>query len=234
MGRRATRARAGPGSTDDPVQSDALVRNGLARAREAGDQLAIVDGLELLADVAQARGDDAMAVRLWAGASSARAALDHARAAKDGRPPPTTPRARPSGSAPSGWAPCGRREALAVDAALAYMTRRHGRQRRPDRVVRPDPPSSRWPPRRRAPHQPRDRATACCFRATVKTHLLRTSSPSSGSAVSLSSPRRPCVEGWLTRESTRSRGCHGGGVELREAETRSRSRRCTGLPPISR
>jgi len=123
-----TRARI----TDDPVRGDALVRDGLDRARAAGDQLAVIDSIELLADTAEERGDDAMAVRLWAGASSARAALGYAAPASS----QPAHRSRVEGAiqrlgaerARNLWA---EGEALTVDEAVAYATRRHGRRRRP-------------------------------------------------------------------------------------------------------
>ena len=166
-----TRARI----TDDPAQRDALVRDGLDRARAAGDQLALVDGIELLADIAEERGDDAMAVRLWAGASSARAALGYARRASS--EPPHRPRLEGAiqrlgaERASNLWA---EGEALSVDEAVAYATRRHGRRGRPSIGWYSLTPSELEVTYLVAEHRTNPEIARLLFisRATVKTHLV--------------------------------------------------------------
>jgi len=166
-----TRARI----SEDPVLTDALVRDGLARAGAAGDQIGVVDGLELLADVALEREDDAMAMRLWAGASSARSALGYVYPARGlsvhrERLAGATQRIGAERTATL-WA---EGAALAVDEALAYATRRHGHRKRPATGWYSLTPSELEVAHLVAEHRTNPEIARMLFvsRATVKTHLL--------------------------------------------------------------
>jgi predicted ATPase/DNA-binding CsgD family transcriptional regulator len=161
--------------TDDPVRSDALVQEGVARARDAGDQLAVIDGLELLADMAEERHDDKVAVRLWAAASAAREALGYRRVLRRepgyrqriGR---ATARLGPERTTTT-WA---EGAALTVDQAVAYGSRRHGRRRRPTTGWYSLTPAELEVAQLVAQHRSNPEIARLLFmsRATVKTHLV--------------------------------------------------------------
>jgi predicted ATPase/DNA-binding CsgD family transcriptional regulator len=160
---------------DDPVQGEALVHQGLALAREGDDQLGFVDGLEALADLAMKRGDDPMAVRLWAAASSARASLGYTRNARDRavheeRLGDWTKRLGTERTTTL-WTDG---EGLRLEEALAYAARRRGSRRRPTAGWHSLTPAESEVARLVAQHRTNPEIARLLFisRATVKTHLL--------------------------------------------------------------
>jgi predicted ATPase/DNA-binding CsgD family transcriptional regulator len=160
---------------DDPVRGEALVHKGLALASEGGDQLGLVDGLEALADLSAKRGDDPMAVRLWAAASSARASLGYARAARDKavheeRLGDWTKRLGEERTT-AFWA---EGETLGVSEALAYAARRRGPRGRPTTGWYSLTPAESEVVRLVAQHLTNPEIAQLLFisRATVKTHLF--------------------------------------------------------------
>jgi predicted ATPase/DNA-binding CsgD family transcriptional regulator len=160
---------------DDPAQGEALVHQGFALAREGGDQLVLVDGLEALADLAMKRRDDPMAVRLWAAASSARASLGYARTARD-----KAAREELVGGATKrlgaerATALRAEGEGLSLDDALAYAARGRGSRRRPRIGWYSLTPAESEVTRLIAQHRTNPEIARLLFisRATVKTHLL--------------------------------------------------------------
>ena len=159
----------------DVQEAESLVHEALNLARDAGDQMGLVDGLELLALLAAEQDSNKEAVRLWAAADSQRAELGYARFPVDRAPyESAVSRAKQAlGSEEFGaaWAEGAK---LSLDEAIAYAARGRGERRRPSTGWASLTPSELEVVRLVGEHLSNPEIAARLFvsRATVKTHLV--------------------------------------------------------------
>ena len=161
-------------STDDPSRAETMVNVALARSNAAGDRLALVDGVEYLAAMAEARSDDSVALRLWSAAATARDVLGCARQPRHDaayRHAVGRSRERLGEDAATAWS---EGECLSLEDALTYASRGSGRRRRPAAGWHSLTPTEMEVVRLVAEHRSNPEIAQKLFisRATVKTHLI--------------------------------------------------------------
>ncbi len=115
----------------DLREAESLTHKALSLGREAGDQLGLVDALELLGRLVAELGSPKEAVRLWAAADSLRAVLGYRFAVDRAGLEADLAQAR-QGLGPddfaAGWAEGSK---LSLEEAIAYAARGRGERRRP-------------------------------------------------------------------------------------------------------
>ncbi|HKA48890.1 MAG TPA: LuxR C-terminal-related transcriptional regulator [Candidatus Dormibacteraeota bacterium] len=159
---------------DDLQQAESLAHEAFGLAREAGDQLGLVDALELLARLAAAQDSLKDAVRLWGAAESRRAGLGYRF---------TTDRAANEAAIARARRAVGRDEfarawaegaKLSMEEAIAYAARGRGERRRPTAGWASLTPTEVEVVRLVGQHLSNPEIAARMFvsRATVKTHLV--------------------------------------------------------------
>jgi ATP/maltotriose-dependent transcriptional regulator MalT len=156
-------------------EAESLANEALDLARQAGDQLGLVDALELLARLASDQDSPKEAVRLWAVAESLRAELGYVRfPVEQGPYDAAVARARealgPDGFA-AAWAEGAK---LSTEEAIAYAARGRGERKRPTAGWASLTPSELDVVRLVGGHLSNPEIAARLFvsRATVKTHLV--------------------------------------------------------------
>jgi DNA-binding CsgD family transcriptional regulator len=159
----------------DVQEAETLAHEALGLGREAGDQLGVVDALELLARLAAEQESHREAARLWAAAESLRAQLGYARfPAEQPGYEAALAQAR-EGVGPnafrSAWDEGAR---LSADEAIAYAARGRGERKRPTTGWASLTPSELEVVRLVGEHLSNPEIAARLFvsRATVKTHLV--------------------------------------------------------------
>ncbi|HKA11291.1 MAG TPA: LuxR C-terminal-related transcriptional regulator [Candidatus Dormibacteraeota bacterium] len=159
----------------DLKAAESLAHEALSLAREAGDQLGLVDGLELLARLVAEQESAREAVRLWSAAESLRAELGYARFPVDRgvHESALAQAAQALGQSEfaAAWAEGVK---LSPDAAIAYAARGRGERRRPSNGWASLTPSELEVVRLVGQHLTNPEIAARLFvsRATIKTHLL--------------------------------------------------------------
>jgi len=158
----------------DLLGAESLIHEALSLGREAGDQMGLVDGLELLGQLADEQNSNREAVRLWAAADALRNELDYRfaldRAAHEAALDRTKEHLGQDEFA-TAWAEGAK---LSVDEALAYAARGRGERKRPSTGWASLTPSELEVVRLVGEHLSNPEIAARLFvsRATVKTHLV--------------------------------------------------------------
>jgi predicted ATPase/DNA-binding CsgD family transcriptional regulator len=125
--RAKLRAREG-----DLHEAESSAHEALALGRDAGDQLGLVDGLELLARLAAQQESAKEAVRLWAAAESLRAELGYVRFPVEQGPYEAAVASAKQAVGPDVFAAAWAEGAkLSLEEAIAYAARGRGERRRP-------------------------------------------------------------------------------------------------------
>ena len=156
----------------DFEKAESRAHEALRLAREAGDQMGMVDALELLAGLAAEQDSHQEAVRLWAAADSMRDRLDYRlaidRAVKESAIADARERVTDFSAV---WAEGAK---LSADEAIAYATRGRGERKRPSTGWASLTPSELEIVRLVGQHLSNPEVAARLFvsRATVKTHLV--------------------------------------------------------------
>jgi predicted ATPase/DNA-binding CsgD family transcriptional regulator len=173
---RVARLRAELRSSEgDLTAAEALAHESLALARDAGDQMGLVDALELLARLAAEQDSVREAVRLWAAAESLRNELGYAvyPAEEAPREAAIANARRPLGpdDFESTWAEGAH---MSADEATAYAARGRGERKRPSTGWASLTPSELEVARLVGQHLSNPEIGNRLFisRATVKTHLV--------------------------------------------------------------
>ena len=168
--RAELRARKG-----DLPDAESLAHKGLNLGLKAGDQLGLVDALELLARLANQQESSKEAVRLWAAAESLRGDLGYARFPVDRGPHEAGVAAAKNalGAEKFGaaWAEGAK---LSLEEAIAYAARGRGDRKRPSTGWASLTPSELEVVRLVGQHLSNPEIATRLFvsRATVKTHLV--------------------------------------------------------------
>ena len=155
----------------DPHKAEELVHEALTLGREAGDQMGVVDALELLAAAAE-HDSPKEAVRLWAAADSMRNQLGYGlgidRATQDGAIASARKKLPDFSTLWAGGAK------LSAEEAIAYAARGRGERKRPTTGWASLTPSEVEVARLVSEHLSNPEIATRLFvsRATVKTHLL--------------------------------------------------------------
>lgn len=172
---RAARVRANLSSRQGELQkAESLAHEALKLGREAGDQIGLVDALELLARLAAAQESAQEAVRLWAAADSLRAELGYVRFPVE-QGPYEAAVAGAKHAVPDDFAAAWTEGAkLSADEAIAYAARGRGERKRPSTGWASLTPSELEVVRLVGEHLTNPEIAARLFvsRATVKTHLV--------------------------------------------------------------
>jgi len=164
--------RAGEG---DLQEAESLAHEALNHGREAGDQLGLVDALELLARLVADQDSHKEAVRLWAAAESLRSELGYVRFPVDRGPHEAAVATAKLGLGAdefaSAWAEGAK---LSVEEAITYAARGRGERKRPTTGWASLTPSELEVVRLVGEHLTNPEIAARLFvsRATVKTHLV--------------------------------------------------------------
>ena len=156
----------------DVREAETLAHEALSLGREAGDQLGVVDALELLARLAAEQDSHREAVRLWAAADSMRNQLGYRLVTDPAPQQAALASARASLADFSAvWAEGAK---LSADEANAYAARGRGERKRPSTGWASLTPSEREVVRLVGEHLSNPEIAARLFvsRATVKTHLV--------------------------------------------------------------
>jgi predicted ATPase/DNA-binding CsgD family transcriptional regulator len=156
-------------------EAESLVHDAFNLAREADDQMALVDGLELLATLGGQQDSQREVARLWAAADSRRAQLGYARFPVDVPNHDTSiARAQAALGAEEFAAAWAEGSMLSVDEAIAYAARGRGERKRPTAGWASLTPSELEVARLVGEHLSNPEIAARLFvsRATVKTHLV--------------------------------------------------------------
>jgi len=164
------RARGG-----DLGEAESMAHEALSLAREAGDQLGLVDALELLARLVAEEGSSQEGVRLWAAAESQRTALGYVRFPVDQGPyEAAIANAREAIGADDFVAAWTEGANLSVEEAIAYSARGRGERKRPATGWASLTPSELEVVRLVGQHLTNPEIATRLFvsRATVKTHLV--------------------------------------------------------------
>jgi predicted ATPase/DNA-binding CsgD family transcriptional regulator len=158
----------------DLPQAESRTHEAVSLAREAGDQLGLVDGLELLARLAAEHGAHWEAVRLWAAADTVRNELGYRLATHRTANEAALARTRESISPDDfarAWAEGAK---LSLEEAVAFAARGRGERKRPATGWASLTPSELEVARLVGEHLSNPEIAARLFvsRATVKTHLV--------------------------------------------------------------
>jgi ATP/maltotriose-dependent transcriptional regulator MalT len=168
--RAKLRAREG-----DLLEAESLAHEAVRLGSEAGDKLGLVDGLELLARLANEQESAKEAVRLWAAAESLRGELGYARFPVEQGPYETAVVRAKQALGPDGFAAAWADGAkLSPDEAIAYSGRGRGERKRPSTGWASLTPSELEVVRLVGQHLSNPEIAARLFvsRATVKTHMV--------------------------------------------------------------
>ncbi len=156
----------------DVREAETLAHEGLSLGREAGDQLGVVDALELLARLAAEQDSHREAVRLWAAADSMRNQLGYRLVIDPALQQAALASAKASLADFSAvWAEGAK---LSADEANAYAARGRGERKRPSTSWASLTPSELEVAQLVGQHLSNPEIAARLFvsRATVKTHLV--------------------------------------------------------------
>jgi predicted ATPase/DNA-binding CsgD family transcriptional regulator len=159
----------------DLEEAEPLAHEAISLAREAGDQLGLVDALELLARLASDQDSPKEAVRLWAAAESLRAKLGYVRFPVEQGPHNAAVVGAKGALGPDEFAASWAEGAkLSADEAIAYAARGRGERKRPGTGWASLTPSELDVVRLVGQHLSNPEIAARLFvsRATVKTHLV--------------------------------------------------------------
>jgi len=159
----------------DLPEAEQLAHDALGLAREAGDRLGLVDGLELLARLTAAQDSAREAVRLWAAAQSLRAELGYARFPVDqASHEAALAQAKQALGAEAFAAAWADGAQLSPEGAVAYAARGRGQRRRPATGWASLTPTELEVVRLVGQHLTNPQIASRLFvsRATVKTHLV--------------------------------------------------------------
>ena len=173
---RAARVRAALCDQDGDLQAaESLAHQAVSQAREAGDQVGVVDALELLARLTAKQDGNKEAVRLWAAADSLRWELGYARFPVEEGPYEIAVAGAKQALDPDDFAAAWAEGAkLLPDDAIAYAARGRGERKRPSTGWASLTPSELEVVRLVGQHLSNPEIAARLFvsRATVKTHLV--------------------------------------------------------------
>jgi predicted ATPase/DNA-binding CsgD family transcriptional regulator len=164
--------RAGEG---DLQEAESLAHEALNHGREAGDQLGLVDALELLARLAAEQESNKEAIRLWAAAESRRSELGYSRFPVDRGPHEAAVGAARLALGADGFAAAwAEGTKLSAEDAIAYAARGRGERKRPTTGWASLTPSELEVVRLVGHHLNNPEIAARLFvsRATIKTHLV--------------------------------------------------------------
>ncbi len=173
---RAARVRAEvQAQKGDLRKAESLANDALNLGREAGDQIGVVDALELLARLVAKQDGDKEAVRLWAAAESLRTGIGYVRfPVEQGPYDAAVSRARERLSPDEFGAVWAEGAKLSREEAIAYAMRGRGERKRPATGWASLTPSELEVARLVGEHLSNPEIAARLFvsRATVKTHLV--------------------------------------------------------------
>src|SRR5690348_5553137 len=173
---RAARIRAELRAREGDLQeAESLAHESLNLGREAGDQLGVVDALELLARLAAEQGSNKEAIRLWGAAESLRSELGYVRFPVDRGPHEAAVAAAKLALGADEFAATWDEGAkLSAQEAIAYAARGRGERKRPSTGWASLTPSELEVVRLVGEHLSNPEIAARLFvsRATVKSHLL--------------------------------------------------------------
>jgi predicted ATPase/DNA-binding CsgD family transcriptional regulator len=173
---RAARVRAELSERKGDLQhAESLAHEALSLGREAGDQLGLVDALELVARLAREQDSNAESTRLWAAAESLRNRLGYARFPVDQGPrEASVAAAKEALSAVDFAAAWAEGAKLSAEEAIAYAARGRGERKRPAAGWASLTPGELEVVRLVGQHLSNPEIAARLFvsRATVKTHLV--------------------------------------------------------------
>jgi predicted ATPase/DNA-binding CsgD family transcriptional regulator len=159
----------------DLQEAESLAHEALGRGREAGDQLGVVDALELLARLVAKQDSHKEAARLWAAAETLRAALGYVRFPVERGPhEAAVGKAKDALGAEHFAAAWSEGAKLSAEEAIAYAVRGRGERKRPSTGWASLTPSEVEVARLVGEHLSNPEIAARLFvsRATVKTHLV--------------------------------------------------------------
>jgi len=160
---------------NDLIGAETSAHEAIRLQREAGDQLGLVDALELLAQLAAAQESPKEAVRLWAAAESVRTGLGYARLPSERDVHESAIAGARNVLGPDGvtaaWAEGAK---LSLDEAVAYAARGRGERKRPSMGWASLTPSELDVVRLVGEHLSNLEIASRLFvsRSTVKSHLL--------------------------------------------------------------
>jgi len=159
----------------DMQQAESLAHEALSFGREAGDQIGVVDALELLARLVAEQNSPREAARLWAAAASMRAELGYRRFPVEQGPYEAAVAGTKEALGPEEFAAAWAEGAkLSAEEAIAYAARGRGERKRPGTGWASLTPSELEVVRLVGQHLSNPEIAARLFvsRATVKTHLV--------------------------------------------------------------
>jgi len=159
----------------DFQEAESLAHEALTLGREAGDQLGLVDALELIARLAREQDSNAESTRFWAAAESLRTRLGYARfPVEQGPREASVASAKEALGADDFAAAWAEGAKLSADEAIAYAARGRGERKRPAAGWASLTPGELEVVRLVGQHLSNPEIAARLFvsRATVKTHLV--------------------------------------------------------------